>query len=70
MIANTGFDEDFFWENINNGYDNIAKSITYRDFNCLFTNTADYRQQYIAKLAALILKDERIAEAKCQVQNW
>lgn len=65
MEKNTGFDEDFFWENVNLGFENISKCIQHRDIKCLYTNTAESRRKYASQLASLILQDERIRQAEC-----
>merc|ERR1712130_1004494 len=56
----TGFDEDFFWENINVGYTTIANSLIYKDIGCLLENTEPSRRNYAALMAAHVLADDRL----------
>jgi hypothetical protein len=56
----TGFDEDFFWENINVGYTTIANSLIYKDIGCLLENTEPSRRNYAALIAAHVLADDRL----------
>ena len=66
MISETGFDEDFYWENINYGYENVSKSIEYKDVECLYSNSVDIRRKFMSQLATLILRDERIRLKECE----
>lgn len=60
MLKETHFDEDFYWENLNDGFYNISKCFHYQDWDTLFQNTIESRHEYVLQMGSVIWENDRI----------
>ena len=64
MLKQTHFDEEFYWENLNDGFYNISKCFHYQDWNILLQNTVESRHQYVLQFGSVIWENDRIQSFK------